>query len=231
MRQQGDLARAVDLLAQGLAIYREEQNPDGIAASLLRLQEVAHDREDHEEAALLFAEAMNWARRVADPRNAPSPSVTWRTYPGYREISTSPLPSIARFSIKYGQVADSQTIGGANCVLGDLARMRDDYDTAEEFYRRSLELAIAVGHGQWIASRAVQPGICGAVAGRDPAGGGSVQRALQVFSEMEYRVSTADSIAALAGVAAAVGEPQRAARLFGAAEAMFAAGWRPPVNS
>ena len=152
LREQGDLARAVDLLAQGLAIFREEQNPDGNAASLIRLQEVAHDREDHEEADRLFSEAVNWARKVADPHRCTLAlsilaHMSWvqgdfdRTAALYSEILD-----------QYRQVADSETIAGTNCALGDLARLRGDNDTAEEFYRRSLALFTAIGHGQGIAS-------------------------------------------------------------------------------
>src|SRR6185437_13421830 len=63
-REEGDLATAQKLLRQALALYRQHGEELGVAATLIRLGEVAHVRGQYGRAQAYYEEGLRRAHQV-----------------------------------------------------------------------------------------------------------------------------------------------------------------------
>jgi tetratricopeptide (TPR) repeat protein len=102
--------------------------------------------------------------------------------------------------------------------LGDLARLRGDYSRAKELYEESLPL----WEGNWfgVGWNLQNLGDVAQYYGDAPRAETLFKESLDYHNRAGEREYMAEALAGLAGVAAVEGQPERAARLFGAAEAL-----------
>jgi predicted ATPase/DNA-binding CsgD family transcriptional regulator len=111
--------------------------------------------------------------------------------------------------------------GDALYVLGYIEALRDNPQEAERWFTATLEWARAIGTDPLTATALEALGTCA----REQ---GDQRRAAQLFAESLVLVrdsrdptSLVNNVKSLAAVAAATGRPEQAARLFGAAEALW----------
>ena len=106
--------------------------------------------------------------------------------------------------------------------LGDVARWQGDYTQAATYYDESLIIFQEVGDKESTLVLHNQ-GYLALHQGNDAQAVALFQQSLALFREMEDKKGVARCLEGLAGVAGAIGQPERAARLWGAAEVL----WEP----
>ncbi len=123
------------------------------------------------------------------------------------------------------EIGSMDIVGGVLNSLGELARLRGDHEAARNFYRQSLE-----AHGQSDTQGRAIPmfnlGQLELAANEAGAARGLYRESLSASVKLGARSNIAYCLEGLAGVASLEHEPERSARLLGAAEAL-----RTTINS
>jgi predicted ATPase/DNA-binding CsgD family transcriptional regulator len=108
-------------------------------------------------------------------------------------------------------------------VLGELARLREDYDVAEEYYRACLMAATETGETLRVPMQYGNLSYLAYHRQDFPEAVALVRKALRLFQEMDSEYGVLTTLGLLTGPLATLGEPERAARLLSASETMLAA--------
>ncbi len=108
--------------------------------------------------------------------------------------------------------------------LGELARREGDYRRAMACYAESLAAYRELGDRQGMAIAALNLGHATLRQGEAPAAAAAFAESLSLARQLGARPMLALGLAGLAGVSAAIGQPARAARELGAAQALLDAG-------
>ena len=119
-------------------------------------------------------------------------------------------------------VRSSNDLGGMTEIynlLGELARMGQDFDMAEHYYRECLGLAEESGERLRVAMQYTNLGTLAYQKKEYDLAATLTVRGLRIFLEMGVLVAVCYDIAGLAGAALGLGNPARAARLLGVANA------------
>ncbi len=105
-------------------------------------------------------------------------------------------------------------------VLGLVALAEGDYARAAAVFAEALPLAEAEGDGRYLAGLQANLGAAALGQGRHAEAGARSRVGLELSAGLGLRRGVAINLDTLASVAAAAGQPGRAARLYGAAEAL-----------
>lgn len=214
---QGDYAAAREIHEESLAYGRDVGDKVGVATSLLNLAVVADHQGAYREAASLCSESLSIFRELGDKRGAAaalnllgiiaSDQGDYATAHQYYEESV----------VLHRELGDKRGIAASLSNLGLLARVQSDYATAYALYEESLAIRRELQHRPGIAASLSSLGF---VAWHQ----GSPDRASHFFREslvMRRRLGDKAGIAeCLEGLARVVRDSDRAAQLFGAAEAL-----------
>ena len=179
---QADYRAAIDFLNEGLTIYRDLGDEQGVAANLNILGTVAIYSGEYEQARAYYEESLDIFRKLED------------------------------------------RVGVSKCLanLGTVAFYSGDFARARNFYEESLALQRELGDMWGMAASLANLGAT-ALNQRDYAEAARhYKESLPLLNELGDKASIAEC---LEGLAAAIGawkggRPERAARLFGAAEAL-----------
>ena len=104
-------------------------------------------------------------------------------------------------------------------ILGELARIGQDYDLAERYYRECLTMAEENGERLRVASQYTNLGTLAYLQARYELATALTKQGLAIFIEIGELIAVCYDIAGLAGAALGSGDPERAVRLLGAANA------------
>ena len=216
---QCDYAPAVRRLEAALRLYRELDDPRGIAGSLQVLGSVAREQGRYARAMELHAESLAVAEAAGDRWAAASAHgylafVSWlqRDFgPGAEEASSA----LARFR----DLGDVEGIAWSLISLGTIARYQGEAERAAALLGESRTLAEGIGFREGIAWCCEQLGLLAAVDG-DPEAITLLRRSLELHSELRDRWRMSSVLEDLAAITLALGRPAPAARLLGAAEAV-----------
>jgi non-specific serine/threonine protein kinase len=217
---QGDHGLARALFEESLAIFREIGNKGGIADSLVLLGGAARHQADYgtaralfEEGRAIYQELGNKAGIAGSILNLGGAAHAERDHEGARALLEGSL-AIFRELGKRGHIA--QSLG----QLGWVARAQGDYGAARAFFEEGLaifrELGAAVGVA-WLLNG------LGIVAEDQGGHGGAralLEESLAIFRARGHKRGVVADLEGLAAVTVAQGEPERAARLFGAGEGL-----------
>jgi tetratricopeptide (TPR) repeat protein len=107
--------------------------------------------------------------------------------------------------------------------LAVLAREQGHTERMAALADEAFDLSRQVGDPEGIALALVSRGIAAHMRGQPLEAVALLERSLRLFAELGHRREIAENIELLAGLECLPGRPERAARLFGAAEAMFEA--------
>ncbi len=100
--------------------------------------------------------------------------------------------------------------------LGDLARRQGDYTQATARYSEGLTIAQAAGRRDQVATALHRLAFVALARGDAPAALVWARAALEILTQVDWKLVLAQTLAILGGVAAALGEDIRAARILGA---------------
>jgi len=119
------------------------------------------------------------------------------------------------------EAGDKSGIAQALTNLGEHARLNGDFLKAREAYEESLKLAREIGDGLRESILLINLGFIALHEGDAKGAQVMLKESLTLALEIGHTAYTADKLSALAGAAVALGQPERAARLSGAAEALY----------
>jgi tetratricopeptide (TPR) repeat protein len=218
---QGDLDRAQAVAEEGLKLSTEAGLGDVVAADLQNvLGEVARHRGDYEWAVELLEESLALHRGAEDRRG-----IAWSL--GNLANVSGDRGDHARAKVLYEEgLALSRKLGGAELLgdyltslgyeyllEGDLERAISLNEEAKELYRkrgRRGGLQYALDNLGWATLRQ----------GKHESAKTLHEESLMLCRELGDEMIATESLEGLACYAEAKGEPERATRLFGAAEAL-----------
>jgi predicted ATPase/class 3 adenylate cyclase/Tfp pilus assembly protein PilF len=218
--QQGDWARAVAALEEGLALARRAANPDELGRALSNLGMVLSESGDPARAEALFEEALDLDRALGDRRGIAYTLGSLAVMATYRGEYARARPLYEESLALHRELGDVHSVAITLNNIGDMARMEHELDRAEGFYRQSLELVGTI-EGRHIQAHVISN--LGDVAQDrgDLKGARALYlESLQLARELGQRREIAITLAALAGVEVAEGRMDRAAAFHGAVSRM-----------
>jgi tetratricopeptide (TPR) repeat protein len=219
---QADNELAHKWLEESVAIERLLGDRKNLAQSLHLLGHAIFDQLDYQGARSFFDESLSLFRELGN--NVLSSSLVGDLgmvayyvgdYPTGRRLLEQ---SISEFRALPTPV---QITPRMLVILGDLTRSEGDYERATEVYEASLVEARQVGAPLPVASALHRLGQMACLRGDTAKGTSLLKESLKMHQEAGNKPGVAECVAALAGVGASDGHLDRAARLFGAADALL----------
>jgi predicted ATPase/class 3 adenylate cyclase/Tfp pilus assembly protein PilF len=222
---QGDYTAARSLLEEALSIGRELEDGNGVALTLLNLGDMVQHQGDFREARRFFEEALAVDRAL-----------------GSRKIEAACLCLLGKGAEAEGEYDRARALygeadtldqlrghrGQAISQLGALALRQGDTDTARRIFEEDLRVHRELKHVPTISHALYNLGRLALYEGKTEEALGLHRQSLCIRQELGDRNCIAASLEAFAALAAgapttgAAGQPDRAARLLGAAETLRA---------
>jgi tetratricopeptide (TPR) repeat protein len=195
--------------------------PDLRAAVLMAVGTLYHNLGDMTRVGELFRQSADLFQQLGDERNA-----AWSMM--FLSIAGSENPDEIENCLAMAQQSlaalrrwgDKPGMARALSALGELWRMKGDYESARSCYAESLALSQETGER---VRQAIQYSNLGFIAyhqGQHQLAVKYVQQSLVILEEMDIR-GVPTELYSLAGPTAALGHPSKAARLIGAADAQL----------
>ena len=216
---QCDYAPAVRRLEAALRLYRELDDPRGIASSLQVLGSVAREQGRYARAVELHAESLAIAAAAGD-RWAVASAHGYLAFASWLQRDFGRAAEEAGTALaKFRELSDVEGAAWSLISLGTVARYQGDVERASVLLTESLALSEGIGFREGTAWSVEQLGLLAALDG-DPAAISLLRRSLELHSELRDRWRMSSVLEDLAAIAFAQGNTRQAARLLGAAEAL-----------
>jgi non-specific serine/threonine protein kinase len=215
----GDLREGIRWLRDVLALPTVRPRTPGWGRAMTALGYLTSVQGNSEESVQLLDESLGYWRELGEPRALAVAlffrglAVSWPRFD---------LASLSFFeqSLKLSRIRGPRWITYFSLItLGEAARVQGDYPLAESLLNESLSLEEIEGerHGASFTLNAL--GLLALRQAEMPRAEAYALRALSAAAELDSRHQMVMALDTLASVAAASGNPRRAARLFGAADA------------
>jgi predicted ATPase/transcriptional regulator with XRE-family HTH domain len=233
-----DYARVKALHEESLAIKRELGDKWGIASSLGNLGILATDQGDYRLARTLHEESLGLRREMGDRLGVALSLINLgivvlaesldQVEPESREAQDRNLapPQYARAQALFEEsltirkeLADRPGIAECLARLGEVEHCRGNYDKADYLYQQSLEICRELGDKVGISNALLDAGHVDMRRGNARQAAARFSEGLAIRRQQNDTRGIIESLAALAGAAASLGEGSTAGRLFGAVDA------------
>ena len=219
---QCDYQPAVRRLEAALRLYRELDDPGGIAATLQVLGSVAREQGRYARATELHAESLAVAEEAGDRWGVASA----HGYLGFaawlqRDFERGTAECTLALALSR-DLGDAEGIAWALISLGTIARYQGNADQALALLSESRERAERIGFREGIAWSLEQLGLH-AIDRADPEAAALLRSSLEIHHQLRDRWRVCSVLVDLAALAVAEDQPARAALLLAAAETMRAA--------
>ncbi len=216
---QGDLARAATLLEEGLSLFRELGDMAGVATSLSHLGLLAYYRGDLARAAILHEEGLTLVRQLGDTAGIA------RSLNNLGMVAQE-QGDLARAEVLYAEclaldraLGDPSGIASSLGNLGLVAQFQGDLDRAATLHAEGLAQFQELGDTAGIARSLNYLATVAQEQGDIFRAAALYEQSLALDRALGYPESIVCSLEGLAATAV-VGQPARAARLYGAAAAL-----------
>jgi predicted ATPase/class 3 adenylate cyclase len=216
----GEYARASALLTENLARARELGDREGVAATLHSLGNVVREQGDSVRAIALFEESLAIWREFGDNIG------TFRVVNGLGDVYFN-MGNYARAAAQYQEAltlcragGDEDSIPVVLCNLGRVAHAQGNDVRARALLEESLAFLRAHTSHWGLFWTLSELGNVAHAQGDDAEARELMRESLRVHQQVGTKWNMAQSLERFAGLAVAQGRPERAARLFGAAEAL-----------
>jgi predicted ATPase/DNA-binding CsgD family transcriptional regulator len=217
---QGDYADAEAHCAESLALYRQAGDERGVANALCGLALAARTKGDYPTAQSTFEEALGIFRRLGDRQGVARTLgrlglVVW--YAGdYERFHVLVEESLAAFR----ELEDVEGIGLCHLHLGLIALSQGDPAKAQPLLEECLVICRGLGDLRTIAKAVCFLGDAASALSDHAAARTLHEESLSLSIELGDRWISAVSLEGLARTAVATRQPEAAARLLGAADAL-----------
>ena len=216
---QCDYAPAVRRLEAALRLYRELDDPRGIASGLQVLGSVAREQGRYARAVELHAEGLAVAEAAGD-RWAVASAHSYLAFVSWLQRDFGRADAEAGTALAmFRELGDVEGVAWSLISLGTVARYQGEVERAAALLAESRALAEGIGFREGIAWCCEQLGLLAAVDG-EPAAITLLRRSLELHSELRDRWRMSSVLEDLAAIALVLGRAPAAARLLGAAEAL-----------
>jgi ATP/maltotriose-dependent transcriptional regulator MalT len=228
VRSAADPQRARGLLNSAIEHARASGDPWFVGLALfVSAQAALFGTGDTAAARGLMIEALPALQSSGDPYQLAHGMGTL----GLIDLAAGDLAA-ARASLEHGlavvrTLRDTRSVALLAATTADVARCQRDYARAAELYGESLALYYELGNTSEIPAILHNQGYVALGTGDEPAARGLFAESLRRQHAAGNTAGIGEGIGALAALATAQGQLERAARLFGAAEAMRAANPAP----
>jgi predicted ATPase/class 3 adenylate cyclase len=217
---QSDYNAAAPFYEESCAIERKLGNRQGITSCLIGLGNVATEQGDYAAAQQLYTESLALKREMADRRGIATSLIGLGTiafhqgrYPLARRLMQESL-EIRR------HLRDRRGIGTSLAALGTLALAEGEFHEAEVLLKESLAIRRDLGDKLGIAGVLHSQTILALRLGRLESAREQSVESLAICNELGNRRGIAYNLSMFARLAVEDGDPNRAARLLGAADAL-----------
>ena len=217
---QGDCERAEMLSAESLALHRELQDLPGIARDLSSMGWTAMLKGDTERASRLLEESLALSREVGDDHlmSRALQGLAWAACEkGDLVLSDSLLEESLVLSRKR---RDTREVANSLSDLGLNSVYQGGYERAAALFEEALVLRREIGDRIGLAANLNALGMAALGRGDPEAAKSLIVESLTLGSVLGYDLLAAENLEVLAAVTGGRGEESRAARLWGAAEAL-----------
>ena len=216
---QSDWDAAVPMLEQALLLFREEKRQREEVFALSELGYIALRRNDAERAERFCAEALLLARPLGDDRALSAVLSILSDVARTRGEHDQALSYAEEALERRRALGDPMTILDSTYHVGVAAFAAGDIDRSEEAFEAALERAAASGDALYTAAALCMLGTTGLLKGDLSLVEKRLTESLAIYVGLDDDRSRAECLCALGGYAAAIGHPEEAARLWGAADA------------
>jgi predicted ATPase/DNA-binding SARP family transcriptional activator/DNA-binding CsgD family transcriptional regulator len=217
---QGDYERARLAYEESLELYRSSNDTRGVANALGDLGSLALDRGDYARATSLLEESLTLHRELGsneDVVGVLNGLGVLASAKGDREQSISFFSEALALSRGTGNVRKNAASLGN---LGITMLVHGDLERATVLLEESLALLRDIGDSSNIAIGLMYSGLAALTRGDHERVKALSEESLKLLQKGEDKQHIADCLEIMAGAAGAQGRAQRAARLWGAAEAL-----------
>jgi predicted ATPase/transcriptional regulator with XRE-family HTH domain len=225
-----DYARVKALHEESLVIKRELGDKWGIASSLGNLGILAADQGNYALARTLHEESLRLRREIGDRLGVALSLINLgiavlaeslnQAEPELREAQVpnlSPAQDLFEESLTIRkELADRPGIAECLVRLGEVEHCRGNYDKADYLYQQSLEICRELGDKPGISNALLDAGHVDMRRGHARQAAVRFKESLAIRRQLNDTRGIIESLAALAGAAASLGEALMAGRLFGA---------------
>jgi predicted ATPase/class 3 adenylate cyclase len=218
---QGDFEGARALYEESLAIFRQLGYQLGISELLNNLGILARYQGDYEGARVLYEESLAIKRQLGHQQGIAA-SLGNLGIVAFEQGDYEPARAFCEESLAiFRQLGHRQGISQSLNILATVARYQGDYEGAGALYEESLAISRQLGHQWGIAHSLDGLGHVTSDQGDYAAARALYEESLAIFRQLGDQRGIALALDGLAALAAAhQGQPERAARLSGAAEAL-----------
>jgi tetratricopeptide (TPR) repeat protein len=219
-RYQGNYERAVALHEESLAILRELGDTQGIAFSLNGLGNVARDRGDYIAARLFLEESLAIRRELGERQGIAASLNNLGVVVQYQGDYDRAAALYAESLAIKRELGDKKGMANSLGNLGNVAYDQGDYALATVRYRESLALCQDMRDKVGIAESLINLGNVVQYQRDYEQAIALYRESLALLREMGNKPSIAACVEGLARAQCERGRPERAAKLFGAAEGL-----------
>ena len=217
-RNQGDYTAARSLYEQGLLIYRELGDKQGIAESLADLGSVAWDQGEYSNAEALLGESLALRRELGDIQGVASSLHRLGTIAQERGNYAEAREKYTESLALRRSLGDKRGLASSLNNLGLLAYSEHDYPSARALHEESLAIKRELGDKKGIALSIRNLGLVALGQGDYSLAYSLQKQSLALHQELGDKQGIARCLEGMARAERLLGRPERAVRLWGAAE-------------
>jgi predicted ATPase/DNA-binding XRE family transcriptional regulator len=214
-----ELAQAVGLAEQSLSLYQEQDDQRGVANTLLQLGTAAGDQGDFARAVALAEEGLRLHRRIDNKPGIADALGRLGEVACYQGDDRRATLLWEESLAVAGEMGDRWRIAVALKFLSFVALDQGDAERARALASESLVLNRELGDRRQSGSSLFALALAVRDQGDYAAARALLAEAFALLSEVQEKLYRARALEALAGIAVAEGAYERAAQVFGAAEA------------
>jgi predicted ATPase/class 3 adenylate cyclase len=222
---QSDWDAAVPMLEDALSLFRSEKRRREEVFALSELGFIALRRDDAKRAEELCGEALSLARSLGDDRALSAVLSILSDIARTRGDHARALACAEEALERRRALGDPTTIVDSTYDVGVAAFAAGDLDRSEEAFEATLEYARSLGDALYTAAALCMLGTTGLLKDELSLVEKRLNESVAIYRDLGDDRSCAECLSALGGYAAATGDPEEAARLWGAGDA--ARGSRP----
>lgn len=217
---QGDCATARDTYEQSLTLCQEMGDKRGIANSLMNLGNVAFMQGDYVSARSLFEQGLAIYQEVENRQGIPTCLMNLGNVAVEQGDISGARSLYERSLVIFQELGEKQGIALLFGSLGDIARIQGDYTTVCTLYEQSLAIFQEIGDKQGIARSFRKLGHVASIQRDYAASRSLLEKSLAIFQELASKRDISILLVGFASLASMQEDSARAARLWGAAEAL-----------
>jgi predicted ATPase/DNA-binding CsgD family transcriptional regulator len=198
----------------------DEATPSLRAGVLCTAGNLAYNLNDLNKGKEYLHRSLSLYRKLGDKRGAALSSILLSVMGVDMPQEIQQSIELAQESlVMFRELEDKPGIALALNILGELRRVEGDYESARQYYEACLEIVKETGERIREAMQYHNLGVIATHQNQLQLGEKLMKQALIISIEMDNNYNLATGMSALAGPAARLGYPKRAARLLGAAHA------------